>query len=106
MTNKLLWKIYTIWFLRRIVPLILVQIIFIVIFLKLIANQIFFGKVLENAALASDSNLWEFSQYLIGAFFQTHIAVQLSVLFLLGIGALFLRDTGKAVLSYFKTFQK
>lgn len=106
MSNKILWKVYVIWFLRRIVPLMLVQIVFLVIFLKLLANKIFFGKVIENAALASDSNYWEFFKYLLGAFFQTHFIVQIFILLVLGIGALFLRDLGRAIANYLKTLQK
>ena len=68
MTNKILWKVYTIWFLRRIVPLMLVQIVFLVAVLKLLAGKIFLGKVLENAALAANSNYWEFFKYLLQAF--------------------------------------
>ena len=103
MTDKILWKIYLIWFLRRIVPLVLVQIVFLVIFLKLLAGKVFFGKVIENAALASGSNYWEFFKYLVSAFFTTHIAVQLFILLILGIGALLLRDLGRVVLNYLKT---
>ena len=106
MTNKILWKVYTIWFLRRIVPLMLVQIVFLVAVLKLLANKIFFGKVLENAALAADSNYWEFFKYLLNAFFQTHIAIQLFILIVFGVGALALRDLFRAVTNYFRTFQK
>ncbi len=106
MSNKILWKVYTIWFLRRIVPLMLAQAFFLVIFLKLLADKIFFGKVMENAVLVSGSNYWKFFKYLLGAFFQTHVAVQLFVLLILGIGALLLRDFGRALVSYLKTFKK
>jgi len=106
MNNKLLWKIYTIWFLRRIVPLMLVEIVFLVAILKLLAGTIFFGKVMENAALASNSSYWQFFKYILGTFFQTHIAVQLFTLLILGVGALLLRDLKRVVFNYLKTFRK
>ncbi len=106
MTNKILWKVYTIWFLRRIVPLMLVQIVFLVAVLKLLAGKIFLGKVLENAALAANSNYWEFFKYLLQAFSQTHVAVQVFILVILGIGALLLRDLGRIVVHYLRTFRK
>ncbi|MBI2024700.1 MAG: hypothetical protein HYT03_01225 [Candidatus Harrisonbacteria bacterium] len=104
--NKLLWKIYTIWFLRRILPLILIQVAVLIIVLKLLAGKIFLGKIIENASIASDSNIWEFAKYLLGAFLQTNIAVQIFIMLILSVGALILRDLGRAMFSYLKTFQK
>ncbi len=106
MSNKLLWKIYTIWFLRRIVPLMLVEIVFAVVVLKLLASTVFFGKVMENAALASNSSYWEFFKYILNTFFQTHVAVQLFILLILGVGALLLRDLKRVIFNYLKTFRK
>lgn len=97
---------YIIWFLRRIVPLMLAQIVFLVVFLKLLADKVFFGKVIENAALASGSNYWEFFKYLLSAFLQAHFIVQLFIIFILGVGTLFLRDIGRAVANYLKTLQR
>lgn len=103
--KKLLFKIYSIWFLRRIMPLMLAQVAFLVVILKLLANRIFFGKVIENAALASGSSYWEFFKYLTEAFFKTNIIIQVAVFVALGIGALLLRDLAKIALNYLKTFR-
>jgi hypothetical protein len=106
MANKILWKIYIIWFLRRIVPLMLVQIAALVIVLKVLADRIFFGKIIENAALASGSSYWEFFKYLVNAFLQTNIFVQIIILFVLGVGALLMRDLGRVAINYLKTFSR
>ena len=106
MTNRILFKVYSIWFLRRILPLIIGQVLFLVIVLRVLASRIFFGRVLENAALAAGSSYWEFFKYLLEAFSQTHLAVQLGIPLALGIGALALRDLGRAVINYIRTFQK
>ena len=106
MNNKLLWKIYAIWFLRRIVPLMLVEIVFLVAILKLLAGTIFFGKVMENAALASNASYLQFFKYILGTFLLPHIAVQLFTLLILGVGALLLRDLKRVVFNYLKTFRK
>lgn len=105
-TNKILFKIYTVWFIRRILPLMLIQIAFLVVALKLLAKKVFFGKVIENAALASGASYWEFFKYLLEAFLGTTIIVQISVLLALGVGALLLRDLAKIALNYLKTFRK
>ena len=106
MTNRILFKVYSIWFLRRILPLIIIQVLFLAGVLKVLASRIFFGRVLENAALAADSSYWEFFKYLIDAFGQTHFLIQVSILLALGFGALALRDMGRAGINYVRTFQK
>lgn len=83
-----------------------IEVLFFIVVLKVLASKIFFGKIIENAAIASDSNFWEFSQYLLNAFFQTHFIVQILAVLILGIGALALRDLGKAVINYSKTLRK
>lgn len=106
MSNKILFKVYTIWFLRRILPIMFAQAVFLVVFLKLLASKVFFGKVFENAALAAHSSYWEFFKYLLNAFFQTHFLIQLLILLAFGFGALLLRDLARAAVNYLKTFQK
>src|SRR5437762_246322 len=103
MTHRILFKVYTIWFLRRIVPLVLAQLVFLVFVLKALGDKIFFGRVISNARLAAHSSYWEFSKYLLGSFLQTHFAVQIFILVALGIGALLLRDLVRVLSSYART---
>lgn len=103
--NKILLRVYIIWFFRRIVPLMLAQIFVISLALKLFAQKVFFAKVLENAALASNSSYWELLKYLSSAFFQTRPLIQVISLLILGVGALILRDIGKTLITYIKTLQ-
>lgn len=104
--NKVLWRVYLVWFFRKILPLILLQIGILIFALKIFAQEVFVGKVLENAALASDANYWQFIKYLATAFLQTHFLVQIAVLLVLGIGALLLRDAGRSLLVYANTLRK
>lgn len=106
MSNKILWKIYIIWFFRRIVPLMLIQVAGLIVILKLLANKVFFGRVIENASVAAGSNYWEFFKYLLSAFFEARVAVQFFILLILGIGALLLRDLGRITINYLKAFRK
>jgi len=103
--NKVLWRVYLMWFFRRIVPLMAIQIILLVVALRVFAAKVFVGKVLENAAIAADANLWEFFTYLLNAFLQTHIIVQVAVLVGLGLGALVIRDAGRMIGAYIGTFK-
>lgn len=101
--KKVFLKIYLIWFMRRIVPLMVLEIAVLVIALKTFAAKVFVEKVLENAAGSADANYWEFFQYLATAFLKTNILVQGAILILLGVGALLLRDIAKTAKTYLKT---
>lgn len=90
---------------RRIVPLMLVQVVFLVGILQLLASRIFLGQILENGRVAANSSYFEFFRYLTGAFFETHLLVQISLLVILGIGALLIRDFVRIVTGYIKTFR-
>lgn len=103
MQKSIFWKIYLIWFIRRILPLLLLEVAIVVVALKTFAAKVFVGKVLENAAVSADANYWEFFRYLAEAFFQTNFLVQSATLILLGIGALLLRDFAKIAKTYLKT---
>src|SRR3989344_9539780 len=95
--NRILWKVYVIWFFRRIVPLIIIQVAVIIYLLKIFADKIFVAKVLENAAVASNFSYWEFLKYLISSFFQTRLLVQIAIPIILGVAALLLRDLLRAL---------
>lgn len=106
MRSKILWKIYLIWFFRRIVPLMTLQAIIIGFALKLFANKVFVSQVFANAGVAANSGYGKFFKYLVVAFFQTRPIVQISVLIILGLGALILRDIGRSIMVYVSTFRK
>lgn len=103
--NKLLWRVYLAWFLKRILPLILIEVIVVIVALKVLADTVFVAKVFENAALAGHDSLWGFATYLVSSFFGTRFVVQISILLGLGLGALILRDAIRAILTYFSTLR-
>lgn len=97
------FKIYLIWFFRRIVPLMILEIAVLLLALKAFAYKVFVGKVLENAAVSSNANYWDFFGYLAEAFFRANPLIQIVILILLGVGALLIRDLAKIGRTYFKT---
>lgn len=103
MQKRVFLKIYFIWFIRRILPLIALEVLVLGIAIRTFASKVFVGKVIENAALASDANYWSFFKYLGNAFLQTHFVIQIVILALLGVGALLLRDFAKTATTYLKT---
>lgn len=106
MKNKILWKVYLIWFFRKIVPLMVFQAIVFGIALKIFANNVFVGQVFANAGVAANSGYIEFFKYLVGAFYKSRLVVQFVSLMILGVGALILRDIGRVVLTYLGTFRE
>ena len=103
--TKILWRVYVIWFFRRVLPLVLAQIFVISLALKIFAKKVFLEKVLENAAVAADSNYWEFLKYLAYAFFSAHILIQIIIILILALGTLLLRDTGRVIRTYINTIR-
>ncbi|OGY64351.1 MAG: hypothetical protein A3I24_01170 [Candidatus Harrisonbacteria bacterium RIFCSPLOWO2_02_FULL_41_13b] len=103
--TKILWRIYVIWFFRRVLPLVSAQILIIAFALKIFAKKVFLGKVLENAAVAADSSYWEFLKYLAYAFFSAHILIQIIIILILALGTLLLRDAGRVIRTYINTIR-
>lgn len=106
MKNKILWKVYIIWFFRKILPLMVLQALIVGIGFKIFADKVFISQVLANAGVAANSGYFEFFKYLIEAFYKIRIIMQLAALFILGIGALILRDIVRAIMVYAGTFWK
>lgn len=98
--NRILWRVYAIWFLRRIVPLVAVQIVIFTIALKIFARNVFVSKVLQNSAQVADAGYWAVFKYLVSSFLNTHPITQIVILLALGVAALFLRDIARSLFAY------
>ena len=98
--KRILVKIYTIWFIKRVIPLVLIQILVLATALKIFAKNTFVSKVLQNASLAADSGYWAFFKYLGLAFLNTHPLTQIAILIGLGFGALIIRDITRSLMTY------
>ena len=98
--NRILWKVYVLWFVRRIVPLMLLQVAVIVVSLKLFGDNVFVSKVLQNIGVVSGSGYWEVFKYLVAIFARTRLIVQAVVVLALGVVALLLRDVIRSIFTY------
>lgn len=104
--NRLFWKIYVIWFLRRILPLVILQILTLALALEIFAKNVFVIKVLRNAAVGSSFNYWQTLKFLFNAFVNTHLITQVAILLVLGFGALILRDVLRSIFTYWAMWRK
>ena len=51
--NRILWRVYLVWFFRRIVPLIAIQAFAFLVFIKIFAKNVFVSKVFHGQDLLS-----------------------------------------------------
>lgn len=98
--NRILWRVYFLWFLRRIVPLIAAQLIFFLIFLKIFARNVFVSQVFHNAANVADFGYWALFKYSLISFINARPITQIISLLILGLMALLLRDLLRALITY------
>lgn len=98
--NKIAWKIYVIWFFRRIIPLILLQIFILALALRIFAKNVFVAMVLKNLGQVAEGGYWQVFKYLIASFLNTRPINQVVILVLLGVFALILRDIGRSLFTY------
>jgi len=101
--SKILWKVYTAWFLKRILPLVVLEVLVIVGALYALAQFVFVEQVVSNAFSNSASNPWRLVVFLSYAFLSTHWFTKIAIVLFLGLGALLLRDFGRTVASYRST---
>lgn len=101
--NKVAWKIYFIWLFKRIIPLFILEIVFLVLVFYFLGKLVFVQSVFENAFLSSMQNPFVVASYMFKAFLSTSIIKKIIVLGLLGLGVLLMRDIGRAMASYIST---
>lgn len=103
---RILGKVYLIWFLRRIIPLMVIEIAALAFTLRIFAKNVFVSMALRNIGIAADRGYWGIIKYLISSFLQTHFIIQIVILIILGFGALLLRDILKSVFTYLNIKRK
>ncbi len=98
--NRILWRVYFAWFLRRIVPLIILQLALFSIALQLFARNVFVSNVFRNAAVISDFGYLALLKYMALSFFNTRPLTQVITMIILGVVALLIRDLIRILATY------
>lgn len=98
--KRILARVYISWFIKRVIPLIIIQVLALAMALKLFAKNVFISRVLQNASVAADSGYLVFSKYLLISFLNTRPIIQTCILVGLGIGALLIRDFIRSLMTY------
>jgi hypothetical protein len=98
--NKILWRVYVVWFLRRILPIVIGQLLLIALAVKVFAENVFVSRVLQNVSLVAESGYWAVVKYLALSLWATRPLTQLAILLIITILTLLIRDIGKSFLAY------
>lgn len=98
--NRILWKVYFTWFLRRIVPLIVLQVAVFALAFRIFANNVFVSRVFANAAAVSERGYWDLLKYMLSSFLNTSPLTQVVILLILGILSLLIRDVVRMLVTY------
>src|SRR3989338_1822137 len=104
MNSRILLRVYIVWFIRRILPLMALEVVGAAVFLKVFANAVFVERTFQNARLG-ETNLWGIMRYLLAAYLNTEFVIQLAILLVMGLLALVVRDLGRAFGAWLRTRQ-
>jgi len=93
-------QVFNLWFLRSMIPLLLIEFLGLAVALFIFARVVFVGAVVNNALTAALGNPLRFIGYLWSAFLGAGILVQVLVLLLMVGLAFVLRDINRSLISY------
>lgn len=93
-------KIYWIWFMRRVLPVVVFEVFSVILGMHLFARSVYVVKVLEGAAAATTQSPFRLLGYLWYAFLHSRIEVKMEIAIALVFLGLFLWSIKRAIVSY------
>ena len=97
--SKILWKVYLAWFLKKILPLLVLEILILGVAIFFFARYVFIAKVVDNALLNAVHNPLQIFSFMFFAFLATSWLKKIVVVVFLGLGVLLLGDLGRVLTS-------
>ncbi len=98
--DKILFKIYGVWFFRKSAPLLLVEIVIFFIAFYFFFRNVFLEKVIYNAFEAAMGSPVKFAFYFIESFFRSNFLTQVLTFTIFLVSLLFLRDVNRSIVAY------
>ncbi len=98
--RKIMLRIYGIWLFRRVVPVIIFQILFVILALHLFASSVFVVRVFQSATGALEGGLWNFIVFAFTVLWNSKFAVKIEILTMLIVGYYTLLYLKKAIVAY------
>lgn len=98
--RNIMLRIYGIWLLRRLGPVLFFEVLFLILATHLFAGSVFVARVFENAGGAASGGTISFVSFAISAIINARIEVKMEILVAFVFGALFLWSVKRAIVSY------
>ena len=100
---RIMNRVYRFWFLRSMLPLLVIELAVIILAVYFFANLVFVSQVVDNALNAALGNPLKLVAYLWQAFLGTRMAVKVIIVALALTAGLILRDINRSIISYLLT---
>ncbi len=98
--NKIMRRVYAIWFARTVAPLVAVEAVVFVVALNVFASNVFVERAVGNALLHSLGDPIDLAAYFMVAFAKTQALTKIMLILFAVIGVAFTRDLGRSIASY------
>lgn len=98
--QKLMRKIYWIWFTRRVLPVVVFEVFSVILGAHLFARSVYVVRLLEGAAAATSQSSFRLFGYLWYAFIHSRIEVKVEIAIACVFLGLFLWSIKRAIVSY------
>ena len=98
--NRIMKRIFGIWFLRHTMPLVILELIGLFVALSFFTRLVFVEKVVSNALTAAVGNPFKLFTYLVSAFLGSEFTTQAVIVILLAVVILVLRDLNRSLIAY------
>ncbi len=98
--RNIMLRIYGIWLLRRLGPVLLFEVLFLILATHLFAGSVFIARVFQNAGGAASGGIFSFLSFAAAAVINARFEVQIEILIAVVFGVLFLWSVKRAIVSY------
>lgn len=98
--QKLMRKIYWIWFTRRVLPVAVFEVFSVILGVHLFSKSVFIVRIMQNAAAAAGGSKTRLFSFIWSAFWNTRIEVRIEMAIAVLFAALFLWSVKRAIVSY------
>ena len=98
--KKLMFKIYRVWFVRRVMPVVVFEVLSVVLGMHLFSRSVYVVRVLEGAAAATSQSPFRLFGYLWYALIHSRSEVKIEIAIAAVFAGLFIWSIKRAIVSY------
>lgn len=98
--RKIMLRIYGIWLFRRVLPVVIFQVLFVILALHLFASSVFVLRVFQSATGALEGGVWNFLVFALTILWNSKLAVKVEIITMAIVGYYTLLYLKKAIVAY------